>query len=94
MRKSAFCICKTKAQISVLVFTTQIVQSLRFLNRKFQASDHLLRLYSPVCVGLGLKPDDKFSHDATLMICFLLGRLPLLPEFMWHLTCVSRNLCV
>ena len=34
--------------------STQIVQSLFFLCPKFQASSHLLWLYSPVCVGPGL----------------------------------------
>ena len=51
---------KTKAQISYMVitklistfvFATQIVQSLYFLNAKFQASSHLLWLYSLFCVG-------------------------------------------
>ena len=39
--------------ISVFVFAIQIVQSLYFLNPKFQASIHLLWLYSLVCVGPG-----------------------------------------
>ena len=66
MRKPAFCIyAKTKTQISfavtaklisAFVFATRIVQSLYFLNPEFQASSHLLWLYSPVCVGPGLKP--------------------------------------
>ena len=60
-----FAYAKTKTQISLavtaklisaLVFTTRIVQSLFFLNPKFQASSHLLWLYSPVCVGPGRKP--------------------------------------
>ena len=55
----------TKTQISfavtakliiTFVFNTRIVQSLYFLNPKFQASSHLLWLYSPVCVGPGRKP--------------------------------------
>ena len=67
MRKPDCCInyVKTKTQISfsvtaklisVFVFATQIVQSLYFLNPKFQASSHLLWLYSPVCVRPGRKP--------------------------------------
>ena len=49
---------KTKAQISfaetaklisAIVFATQIVQSLLFLNLKFQAFSHLLCLYISVC---------------------------------------------
>ena len=42
--------------ISAFVFATRIVKSLYFLNSKFQASCHLLWLYSPVCVGPGRKP--------------------------------------
>ena len=69
MRKPAFCICiayaKTKTQISfavtaklisAFVFATWIVQSLYFLNPKFQASSHLMWLYSLVCIGPGRKP--------------------------------------
>ena len=42
--------------ISAFVFATYIVQSLYFLNPKFQASSYLLWLYSPVCVRPGRKP--------------------------------------
>ena len=70
MRKPDFCICENKDAdqlrgnreavtaklISAFVFATKIVQSLYFLNPKFQASSHLVRLYSPVCVGPGRKP--------------------------------------
>ena len=87
MRKPAFCIyAKTKPQIScalttqlisAFVFATQIVQSLYYLNLKFQASSHLLWLHSPICVGPGRKPQrpvfsqlgsnqtkqSRFSHD-------------------------------
>ena len=38
------------------VFATRIIQFLYFLNPKFQASSHLLLLYSLVCVGQGWKP--------------------------------------
>ena len=60
MRKPAFCICENKGQIScavtaqlisAFVFATQIVQSLFFLNPRFPASNHLLWLYSPVCLN-------------------------------------------
>ena len=47
IRKPAFCISKTKMQIGcavTFVFATQIVQSLYFLNRKFQTSSHLVWL--------------------------------------------------
>ena len=71
MRKPVFCICDTKRQISfavtaklisAFVFATWIVQSLYFLNTKFQASSNLLRLYSLICVGPGRIPEDRFSH--------------------------------
>ena len=42
--------------ISAFVFATWIVQSLYYLYPKFQASSHLLWLYSTVCVGPGQKP--------------------------------------
>ena len=65
MRKPAFAYAKTKTQISfavtaklisAFVFDRQIVQSLFYLNPKFQASSHPLWLYSPICVGPGRKP--------------------------------------
>ena len=66
MRKPFFfAYAKTKTQISfavtaklisAFVFATQIVQSLFFLNPKFQASRYLRWLHSPVCVGPGRKP--------------------------------------
>ena len=82
MRKPAFCIWKTKTQISFavtgklinpFVFATRIVQSLNFLNPKFQASSHLLYLYSLVCVGPGRKPERWFSLDTAhfyIKLCF------------------------
>ena len=63
MRKPDFCKCENKDAdqlrgnrevISAFVFATRIVQSLYFLNPKFQASSYLLWLYSPVSVGPGL----------------------------------------
>ena len=56
MRKPAFCIWVTEKLISAFVFATRTVQSLYFLNLKFQASSHLLWPHSPVCVGPGWKP--------------------------------------
>ena len=64
-RKPAFCICENKDAdqlrgnrklISAFVFATRIVQSLFYLDMKFQGSSHLLRLYSLVCVRPGRKP--------------------------------------
>ena len=72
MRKLAFAYAKTKTQIScavtaqlisAFVFAIRIVQSLFYLNPKFQASNHLLWLYSLECVGPVGNPEDRFSHD-------------------------------
>ena len=65
VRKLDCCICENKdtdscavtAQlIGAFVFATWIVQSLFFLNLKFQVPSYLLWLYSPVCVRPGRKP--------------------------------------
>ena len=74
VRKLAFCICENKDAdqlrgysaklISAFVFATRIVQSLYFLNPKFQASSRLLWLYSPVCVG---NPASRFSQNEAHM---------------------------
>ena len=65
MRKPAFCLCENKAQISFAVFAMLIrafafaprmVQCLFFLNLKFQAYNHLLWLYRPVCIRPGQIP--------------------------------------
>ena len=61
---------RSASRISAFVFATQIVQSLYFLKLKFQASSHLLYLYSLVCVGPGRKPECWFSHDAAQIADF------------------------
>ena len=77
IKKPAFCICENKDAdqlavkaklISAFVFATRIVQSLYFLNPKFQVSSHLLWLYSPVCIGPGRKPRKRFSQNEAQMI--------------------------
>ena len=71
MRKRLFAYAKTKTQISfavtaglisAFVFARQKVQSLFYLNPKYQASSHLLVLYSLVCVGPGRKPSERGSY--------------------------------
>ena len=83
MRKSFFAYAKTKTQISfavtaklisAFVFATRIVQFLFYLKLKFQVSSHLLWLYSPVCVGPGRKPEDRFSHNEAHMVSTLCCR--------------------
>ena len=69
----------TAKLISAFVFTTWIVQSLYFLNPKFQAASHLLWLYSPVCVGPGSEPQRPiFSQRGSYIIdcCNLFCRHP------------------
>ena len=57
VRKPDFGICENKDADQLRgVFATQIVQSLYFLNTKFQASSNLMWLHSPVCVEPGWKP--------------------------------------
>ena len=66
MRKPAFCIYENKdadqlrgnreADQRLCFRYTDIVKSLYFLNPKFQASSHLLWLYSMVYVAPGRKP--------------------------------------
>ena len=66
VRKPAFCICENKdadqlrgnreADQRLCFRYRDSTQSLYFLNPKFQASSHLLWLYSLVCVGPGRKP--------------------------------------
>ena len=77
MRKTVFAYANTKAQlsfaviakpISAFVFAIPIVQSLYFLNPKFQASYHLLWLYNPVCMGPGKKKRRPvFSHRGSYL---------------------------
>ena len=79
IRKLDFCICETKTQIScavtahlisTFVFAIQIVQSLYYLNPKFQASGYLLWLYSLVCVRSGRTPRRPvFSQRGSYCSC-------------------------
>ena len=88
MRKPAFCICENRdadqlggnceADQRLCFRYIDTIQSLYFLNLKFQASSHLLWLYSPVCVGPGRKPQrpafsqrnpkDRLSHNEAQML--------------------------
>ena len=75
MTKPAFANEKTIAQIScavtaqlisAFVLATYIEQFLFFLNQKFQASNHLLRMYSLLYVG---NPEGMFSCDTAYIMC-------------------------
>ena len=72
MRKPAFCICENKGADQLrgnreadqrLCFRYIDTKSLYSLNPKFQASSHLLWLYSPFYVGPDQNPEDRFSHN-------------------------------
>ena len=68
MQKQRHSNAVTAKLISAFVFATQIVQSLYFLNTKFQASSSFLCLYRPVCVGPVRKPHCWFSHEAAQIL--------------------------
>ena len=52
-------------------FREFINQPSYFLNPKFQAFSHFLRLCSPVCVGPGWKnAEDRLFHDAAHIIAY------------------------
>ena len=55
--------------ISAFVFATRTVQSVYFLNPKFQGFSHLLWLYSLVCAWPGRGPEDRFSQNKAQMVC-------------------------
>ena len=66
MRKPAFCICENNLTDADQLRGNRALFSLSLylLNPKFQASSHLLYLYSLDCVGPGRKSERWFSHDA------------------------------
>ena len=78
VRKPAFCICENKDADQLrgnreadqrLCFRYSDSTILYFLNPKFQASSHLLWLYSPVCVRPGRKPRRPvFSQRGSYML--------------------------
>ena len=72
VRKPAFCICESKDGDQLrgnreadqrLCFAIRIVQSLYYLNPKFQAPCHLLWPYSLLCAGPGRKPRRQVSSQ-------------------------------
>ena len=100
MRKPAFCICENKDADQLrgnreadqhLCFRYTDIQSLFFLKPKFQASSHLLWLYSPVCVGPGQKPrrpvfSERGSNEGkSVHLCSLTPVLLILWFFLFDL---------
>ena len=77
MRKPAFCIRENKGTDQLhsncaFVFAEWIIQSLYLLDAKFQASNHLLLLYSSLCATrAGQKPEDMFSHYTPHILTYL-----------------------
>ena len=61
----------TAKLISAFVFATRKVQSLYFLNQKFQISSHLLWLYASRFLRDQVRnPEDQFSHnEAQILQC-------------------------
>ena len=57
---------KTKTQISYIHFATYLVQSLYFLNPKFQASSHFYGCTARFVSDLVGNPIDWFSHEAAI----------------------------
>ena len=82
VRKPAFCICENKDadqlrsnysaadQRRLFRYTESTTPLLP--STKFQASSHLLWLYSLVCVGLVGNPKDRFSHNEAHFVILLL----------------------
>ena len=92
----------TAKLISAFVFATRIVQSLFFLNPKFQASSHLLWLYSPVCAEpLVGNPEERFSQNEAHFILRSPGVARTLPLYskigcmilIFILQCLVSKMC-
>ena len=91
MRKPAFCICENKdadqlrsncAADQRLCFRyTDCTIPTHYLNPKFQASSHLLWLYSPVCVGTDRKPRRPVFSQRGFNIMRASSRKPLSSVF-------------
>ena len=94
-----FAYAKTKTQISfavtaklisAFVFATRIGQYLYFLDAKFQASSHLVWLYSLVCVGPGRR--HVFSQQGSYYLPCISQLLSCLTEqaAIWSWSCKLR----
>ena len=68
--------CDREADQRLCFRYTYTVHILFLLNPKFQASNLLLLLYSPVCVGPGGNPNCWFSH-AQAHLLFIINRIML-----------------
>ena len=90
-RKPALCICKNKGADQLCGYRTadqrlcfrykiNVVQSLYFLNPKFQASNYPLWLYSPIRVGPARKPRRQVFSQAGSTLRQM-AQIPRLPDF-------------
>ena len=71
---------------------TDIVQSLFFLNPKFQASSSFLSLYRPVCVGPGRKPRRPFFSRRGSFIVTQFIQILVYKEQNYLSLCCGNNL--
>ena len=87
MRKPTFCICENKdadqfrgnCEADQRLCFRYIDRTIPLLSKsKFQASNHLLKLYSLVCVGPGRKPERWFSHDAAHILSLIVRYAPVI----------------
>ena len=82
-----FTYAKAKAHSSTFAFSTQVVQSLFFLNLKFQASSHLVVVKPSLC------PEGSFSHNPAYIAVKVSGSIQLnLPSPCWILPRVGLKL--
>ena len=63
-----------------------------FLNPKFQASDHLLWLYSPVCVGPGQKPKFHEKAHVVIIVAFAILKCDALGTHLMYVLCTQNKI--
>ena len=101
-QKAQISFAVTAKLISTFVLATRIAQSLLSLNPKFQAPNHLLWQYRPVCVRHGQKLQRLvFLHCGSYSLIFLSSELVVLSRVgcLWitsvydTMTTVPRQTC-
>ena len=63
--------CEADQHLCFRYTDTTVLHFLYFLNLEFSGSSHLLRLYSPVCVGPVRNPNCWFSRAQTHLIVYI-----------------------
>ena len=89
--KDADQLCRNHSTDQCLIFATQIVQSLFFLNPKFQASCHPLKLYSQLCRTWSETPKTGFVMTRLILCCLLRLNCPKLMDLSHYN--VLANVC-